>query len=55
MVALMVIDNFWTKMMQTASLQSKGTKKGGPGTGVEVWEKKQNALKTAPVGLQLVD
>jgi len=38
--------------MQTANLQSKGTKRGGPGTGVEVLEKEQNVLKTAPVGLQ---
>jgi len=45
-------DNFWTKMMQTASLQSKGTKRGGLGTGAEVWEQEQNALETAPVGLQ---
>jgi len=38
--------------MQTASLRSKGTKKGGPGPGVEVLEKGQNVLETAPVGLQ---
>jgi len=45
-------DNFWTKTMQTASLQSKGQKQGGPGTGVEVWEQEQNVLETAPVSLQ---
>ena len=38
--------------MQTASLQSKGTKKGGPGSGVEVLEQGENVLKTVPVGLQ---
>jgi len=38
--------------MQTASLQSKGTKRGGLGSGVEVLEKEENALETAPVGLQ---
>jgi len=38
--------------MQTASLQSKGQKRGGLlGTGVEVLEKKRNVLETAPVGL----
>ncbi len=39
-------------MMQTMSLQSKGQKQGGPGTGVEVLEQEQNVLETAPVGLQ---
>jgi len=39
-------------MMQTASLQSKGTKKGGQGSGVEVWEQEENVLEMAPVGLQ---
>jgi len=34
------------------SLQSKGQKQGGPGTGVEVLEQEQNVLETAPVGLQ---
>ncbi len=48
----MMTDNFLTKTMQTASLQSKGQKQGGLGTGVEVLEKEQNALETAPVGLQ---
>ncbi len=38
-------------MMQTMSLQSKGQKQGGPGTGVEVLKQEQNALETAPVGL----
>ena len=38
--------------MQTASLQSKGQKQVGLGTGVDVLEKGQNALETAPVGLQ---
>jgi len=33
------------------SLQSKGQKQGGPGTGVEVLKQEQNALETAPVGL----
>jgi len=51
-VASSICDNFLTKMMQTASLQSKGQKQVGLGTGVEVWEQEQNALETAPVGLQ---
>jgi len=38
--------------MQTASLQSKGQKQGGPGTGVEVLETRKNVLETAPVCLQ---
>jgi len=38
--------------MQTASLQSKGTKRGGPVSGVEVLETRRNALETAPVGLK---
>jgi len=38
--------------MLIASLQSKGQKQVGPGTGVEVLERRKNALKTAPVGLQ---
>ena len=38
--------------MQTASLQSKGQKRGGPGSGVEVLETGENVLETAPVGLQ---
>jgi len=46
------LDNFLTKMMQTVSLQSKGQKQGGPGSGVEVLETRRNVLETAPVGLQ---
>ena len=38
--------------MQTASLQSKGQKQVGLGTGVEVLEKEQKVQETAPVGLQ---
>jgi len=38
--------------MQTASLQSKGQKQGGPGSEVEVLETRRNVLETAPVGLQ---
>jgi len=33
-----ILDNFLTKTMQTTSLQSKGQKQGGPGTGVEALE-----------------
>jgi len=40
-------DNFLTKMMQTASLQSKGQKRVGLCTGVEVWEQGQNVQETA--------
>jgi len=39
-------------MMQTASLQSKGQKQVGLGSGVEMLETRRNALETAPVGLQ---
>jgi len=28
------------------------SKTGGPGSGVEVWEREENAQETAPVGLQ---
>jgi len=38
--------------MQTASLQSKGQKQDGLGTGIEVLEQGQNVQETAPVGLQ---
>ena len=34
------------------SLQRKGTKRGGPGTGVGVAKQGENAQETAPVGLQ---
>jgi len=54
---LTTTDNFLTKMMQTASLQSKGQKRGGLGTGVEVLETRKNALEIVPVGprRELVD
>ncbi len=39
-------------MMQTASLQSKGWKQVGLGTGVEVLEQGKKVQETAPVGLQ---
>jgi len=42
-------DNFLTKTMQTASLQSKGQKQGGLGTWVEVLEQGQNVQQTASI------
>jgi len=47
-----VPDNSLTKMMQTASLHSKGQKHDGPGSGVGVIETTRRMLKMAPVGLQ---
>jgi len=52
---VMLLSCLWQKKkkkMQTTSLQSKGQKTGGPGSGVEVWEQEENAQETAPVGLQ---
>jgi len=48
--SFILFDNFLTKTMQAASLQSKGQKQVGSGTGVEVLEQEQNA--PAPAGLQ---
>ena len=39
-------------MKQTTSLQCKGTKRGGPGTGVGVAKQKEICKETASVGLQ---
>jgi len=37
-------------MMQTASLQRQRSKKGGPGTGAQVSETRNNVLTTTPDG-----
>ena len=39
-------------MKRTTSLQRKGTKRGGPGTGVGVAKQRENAQETGSVGLQ---
>jgi len=45
-------DNFRTKTKQTTSLQRKGTKRGGPGTGVGVGRNDKMRRETASVDLQ---
>jgi len=50
MQLLSYCDNFWTKTKQTMSLQHKGTKRGGPGTGVGAGETKRNAQRNGISG-----
>jgi len=47
-----IIDNFRTKTKQTTSLQRKGTKWGGPGTGVGDERNDKMRRETSSVGLQ---
>jgi len=51
---LKMFDKSWTKTKQTTSLQCKGTKRSGPGTGVEVGGTKgymqRNSTRGSPGG-----